>query len=81
MPVEQLGRLLMGVGLLLVIVGALVWTASKVPFIKHLGNLPGDIRIQSRDGKYTFYAPVVTSILVSVLLTVIINILVRLFRK
>lgn len=77
----QIGRLLIGVGLGIVILGALIWMAPKLPFLNRLGRLPGDIRVQSKDGNFTLFVPIVSSILISIILTFVINIIVRLFRK
>jgi hypothetical protein len=74
---ENIGRFLMIGGIILFVVGGLVFLASKfgIPF----GRLPGDIRIE-RDG-FSFYFPLASSILVSVLLTVIFNVILRLWKK
>lgn len=58
-----MGRLLIGLGVLLVAAGLLV--TLGVP----LGRLPGDVTL--RRGNFTFYFPLATSIVVSVLLTLI----------
>jgi hypothetical protein len=58
-----LGRLLIGAGVVLVLVGLLVQMGLPV------GRLPGDIRIQR--GHSTFYFPIVTCIVVSVVLTLL----------
>lgn len=60
---SELGRILIGVGLLLVIVGLVVLFAGKLG----LGKLPGDMVI--RRGNFTIYFPLVTSLLLSILLT------------
>jgi len=64
-------------GILLFVVGGLVFLASKfgLPF----GRLPGDIRIE-RDG-FSFYFPLASSILISVVLTILVNIVIRLIKK
>ena len=64
-------------GIILFVVGGLVFLASKfgLPF----GRLPGDIRIE-REG-FSFYFPLVSSILISIVLTVILNVILRLFKK
>jgi hypothetical protein len=80
-PANQIGKLLILVGLGIVIIGVLCLVGSKIPFINRLGHLPGDIRFQSKDGNFVVFAPLVSSILISLIITVIINILVRLFRK
>lgn len=66
------GKLLIMMGGLLVLIGLLMLLAGKVPWI---GRLPGDIYV--RRGNFTFYFPVVTSIIVSVLLTIIFSIFAR----
>lgn len=74
---ENMGRFLMIGGIVLFLVGGLVFLASKfgIPF----GRLPGDIRIE-RDG-FSFYFPLASSIVISVVLSIILNVIVRLFRK
>ena len=51
-------------GLVLVLAGIVVGIFGKIP---GLGRLPGDIYI--RKGSFTFYFPLMTSLLLSVLLT------------
>jgi hypothetical protein len=74
---ENIGRFLMIGGVVLFVVGGLVFLAAKfgLPF----GRLPGDIRIE-RDG-FSFYFPLGSSILISIVLTIILNVIVRLLRK
>lgn len=67
-----LGRVLMIAGGVLVAVGLLLTLAGKQPF---LGRLPGDLVY--RKGNFTFYFPIVTSIVLSLLLTLLFS----LFRK
>jgi len=64
-----LGRLLVAVGLLLVVVGGTMLVAGRVPWLGWIGRLPGDLVV--RRGPVTFYAPIVTSLLLSVLLTLV----------
>ena len=66
------GRLLIFFGLLIAVAGVLLLFAGRVPF---LGRLPGDIFVQR--GNFTFYFPLVTSILLSVVLTLLLNLLAR----
>ncbi|MCL6499309.1 MAG: DUF2905 domain-containing protein [Firmicutes bacterium] len=63
----ELGRLLVVFGVVLVLVGLFFLLVPRVS----LPRLPGDILIQ-RDG-FTFYFPVVTSIVISVVLTLLLN--------
>jgi hypothetical protein len=59
-----LGRTLIIIGLMLVVAGVLVSVLGRFTSI---GRLPGDIVV--RRSNYTFYFPIVTSILLSVFLT------------
>jgi len=67
----DMGRLLIMMGLGLAIVGLVLVLGGKLG----LGRLPGDIIY--RKGNLTFYAPIVTSLLLSLLLTLILS----LFRR
>ncbi len=74
---ENIGRLLMIGGVILFIVGGLVFLAVKfgIPF----GRLPGDIRIEREN--FSFYFPLASSILVSIVITILINLVGRLLNK
>ncbi|HXG42858.1 MAG TPA: DUF2905 domain-containing protein [Dehalococcoidia bacterium] len=72
---EQVGKWLIVAGIALAVLGGVVLLASRVPF---LGRLPGDILVQ-RDN-FTFYFPLVTSILLSLVLTIVLNLVFRLWR-
>ncbi len=63
----EIGRVLILLGVILIAAGLLV------NFLPNLRPplLPGDIFIQR--GNFTFYFPIVTSILISILLTIIVN--------
>jgi hypothetical protein len=74
---ETIGRYLMLGGILLFVVGGLV--ALAVRFGLPLGHLPGDIRIEWKNG--VFYFPLTTCILISVFLTILINLVLRIFKK
>jgi len=69
---NEMGRLLIIAGALLLGMGLLLTVAGKVPYI---GRLPGDIYIK-REG-FVFYFPLATSILISVILTLLFT----LFRR
>jgi hypothetical protein len=60
---SPVGLLLITVGVLLVIVGALVWVGA----LSWFGRLPGDIRVE-RPG-FRFYAPIVSMLIISLVLT------------
>jgi hypothetical protein len=63
---NELGKLLVIVGLVLVVVGVLLWSGVGRGW---LGRLPGDIHYSR--GNFTFYFPLVTCVLVSLVLTLI----------
>ena len=63
---NDLGRVLVVFGLIIVAAGVLVMLVGRVPWI---GRLPGDIHIQR--GNWTFYFPIGTSILLSLVLTLV----------
>ena len=63
----DLGKLLIGFGLVLVVVGGVVMLLGRANL--PLGRLPGDIVFR---GKHTmFYFPLATSVVVSVVLTIL----------
>ena len=67
-----LGKLLILLGVFIILVGFLLLVSEKIPW---LGRLPGDIIIRKKN--FTFYFPIVTSILISIILTLLFT----LFRK
>ena len=71
-PWDGLGKLLLGLGLVLVVIGVSILLIPKIPW---LGRLPGDIFIKGE--KVSFYFPITTGIIISLLLTL----LFALFRK
>jgi hypothetical protein len=62
----NLAKMLMLLGAVIFIVGALMAVLGRIP---GFGRLPGDIVVQR--GPVTFYFPIVTSIIVSVVLTLL----------
>ncbi len=67
----SLGKTIVMMGILLIVVGAILFLGSKLG----MGRLPGDIYYKKEN--FTFYFPVMTSILVSIVLTILLNILFR----
>ena len=63
-----MGRILVVIGAVLLVVGLLVMFADRVPF---LGKLPGDVVVRKKN--FTFYFPIVTSILLSLVLTLVLS--------
>lgn len=77
MDLSTLGKGILIVGLVLVVLGGLLWLLSRAGL--PLGRLPGDIRIE-REG-FSCYAPIATMILLSLVLTVVLNIVIRLLNR
>jgi hypothetical protein len=77
MDTSSLGRIIVVAGLLLVVVGGLIWAVGKLglPF----GHLPGDIRFE-RDG-FSCFVPLASMILLSLVLTVVLNIILRILNR
>jgi hypothetical protein len=75
-PTQQLGRLLISVGALLVIVGALFYFGAKIPL--RLGRLPGDIIHRGEHG--TFYFPIVSCLILSMVVSLILWLISQLRR-
>jgi hypothetical protein len=74
---ENLARILVILGGILIAVGGLVYLAARLNL--PLGRLPGDIRIQT--GNVTCMVPLATMILLSILLTIGLNLIIRLLNK
>ena len=73
---EELGKWLILVGVLLALSGGAMMLIGKVPGI---GHLPGDIVIER--GNFSCFFPLATSILLSIVLTVLLNIILRIINK
>lgn len=80
---EGLGRIVVVVGLAVVMVGVLIVFNDKIPGVGTLfgwlGKLPGDVSIK-RD-HFSFYFPIVTSLVLSVVLSLVFYLLSWLFRR
>ena len=68
---ESIGRMILIIGVSLVLIGIVLIFGEKIG----LGRLPGDIYVQR--GNFTFFFPIVSSLLISILLTIILRILRR----
>jgi Protein of unknown function (DUF2905) len=73
---NELGKLLLGVGLFLVLIGGLVLLAGR--FGLPLGRLPGDLSYRGKNVSVFF--PLGTSILISVVLSLVLYLISR-FRR
>ncbi len=74
---ENIARLLVVLGLVLLVIGGLLFLLSRVGI--PLGRLPGDIRIQTENITCVF--PLVTMIILSVVLTIVLNVIIRYLNK
>ncbi len=70
MVIYLMGNIFIIIGVLLAIIGILF----KYGLLGWFGNLPLDFRYQSEDGKFGFYAPMGSMIVVSVMLSILIKI-------
>jgi uncharacterized protein YybS (DUF2232 family) len=71
-PINDLGKFLVVAGLLLAVLGLVLWSGFGKSW---LGRLPGDIHYTK--GNFSFYFPIVTCLLLSIVLTIVL----WLFRK
>jgi hypothetical protein len=67
-----IGKSLIFAGIAIVVVGLALWGLSSVPYV---GRLPGDIYI--RRGKFSFYFPLATCILISIVATIFFSLMRR----
>lgn len=72
----DLGKLLIGLGLMLAVTGGVVMLLGRTNL--PLGRLPGDIVYRGKNT--TFYFPLATSVVVSVVLTILMYVVGRLRR-
>ena len=76
MPLDNLGRMLLVLGLVIAALGLLLVLGARIPF---LGQLHGDLSFE-RDN-VRVYLPIATSIVVSLLLTIVLNLVFGLFNR
>ncbi len=62
------GRMLLVLGAVIALVGVLLILSEKFPGLR-IGRLPGDLAIER--GRWRFYFPLGTSILISIVLTLL----------
>lgn len=75
MPYDQIGKVVIILGIALLVLGGLLLFVGRTSF----GKLPGDITWTS--GNFTCIAPIATMLLLSLLLTIIVNVVSRLFNR
>lgn len=71
-PLEDFGKILVILGLVIVAVGLGLALLPKIPY---LGRLPGDIFIKK--GNFSFYFPIVTCLLLSLILSLLLSLIFR----
>ncbi len=73
---DVLGRWLVIGGIIMVLLGGLVWLLGR--FFPNLSQFPGTIRIQGAN--FTCWIPLLGSIVLSILLTIILNVIARMMK-
>jgi hypothetical protein len=76
--VDGVGRSLLAIGLILVVLGGILVMLGRIPALRQLGRLPGDIVLHWGNG--TVFIPLATSVILSVVLTLLINVIAALLR-
>lgn len=66
---QQLGKALIFVGILITVFGVFFVAKDQLPFLRWFGKLPGDIVIQRESFK--LYFPITTCLLLSVVMTMV----------
>ena len=66
-PLRELGRLLLVLGGVVTVIGALLYFGARLPF--RLGRLPGDV--VHRGEHITVYFPIVTCLVVSAVISLV----------
>lgn len=65
----ELGKILIGLGLFIFLLGVLILFKDKIPGLSQLGQLPGDLSVKKEN--FQFHFPLASSILLSVVLTLL----------
>lgn len=73
---ELAGKMLVIGGVVMTVVGGLLWILARVPGLR---ELPGTLRVE-RPG-FTCVVPILASLILSLLLTVLVNLVVRLLNR
>lgn len=71
MDLDRIGRLLVGVGLLVALAGGVLVALGALG----IGRLPGDVSI--RRGNTRIFVPLASSIVISIVLTLLLNLFLR----
>jgi hypothetical protein len=65
--VTQIGKLLIGFGIAIVLIGILLSFSDRIPW---LGKLPGDVVIKKEN--FSFYFPITTCLVISLVISLIV---------
>ena len=79
MDLNTVGRMVILLGVALLLLGGVLILFSRIPFLKDLGHMPGDIRVQG--GSFSCFFPDVSMIILSILLSLALNIVLRLLNR
>lgn len=66
---EDIGKTLLILGCIVALIGVLLMFGDKVPVLRSIGKLPGDVVVR-REG-FQFYFPFVTSLILSGVLSLV----------
>ncbi len=75
--IEALGLWIVVIGLIIVLLGGLVWLAARL--FPNLAQFPGTLRVQS--ASFTCIFPLLASIILSIVLTILLNLAARILNK
>jgi hypothetical protein len=79
MDLHSIGRVILLIGVALALLGGMLMLLGQFPFLRQIGSLPGDIRIEGQG--FTCLIPIVSTILLSILATIILNLIIRLINR
>jgi len=74
---STLGKGLAALGLMLIVVGGLLWLLGRTGL--PLGRLPGDIRFEGENA--SCFVPLASMVILSIVLTVVLNVVIRLLNR
>ena len=69
-----LGPTIVGIGIIVIVVGLLVWAGA----FRWFGRLPGDIHIETQ--RVRVCVPIVSMLLISLLISLVLSVIHKLFR-
>jgi hypothetical protein len=79
MDLNTVGRTVLYLGITLAVLGGILMLFSRAPFLRNLGHMPGDIRVESKNVSCFF--PIVSMIIISLLLSFALNVILRLINR